>query len=75
MLYSGYEWRGSIDIGGVAMRQVLAASKGQAQALGKVRMLFLGRTLILNSHRDSTLAAAYLRADLAGNELWLEHVV
>ncbi|MNM92590.1 Quinohemoprotein amine dehydrogenase A, alpha subunit, heme binding [compost metagenome] len=31
LLYSGYEWRGNIDIGGVAMRQVLAASKGGLQ--------------------------------------------
>lgn len=29
VLYSGYEWRASVDIGGVAMRQVFAASKGQ----------------------------------------------
>ena len=31
VLYSGYEWRGSVDIGGVAMRQVFAASKGELQ--------------------------------------------
>lgn len=31
VLYSGYEWRGSVDIGGVAMRQVFAAGKGELQ--------------------------------------------
>ncbi|MCU1734397.1 MULTISPECIES: quinohemoprotein amine dehydrogenase subunit alpha [unclassified Pseudomonas] len=29
MLYSGYEWRGTVDVDGVSMRQVLAANNGQ----------------------------------------------
>lgn len=52
-----------------------ATRKVQTQVPGKVRRLFLGRTLILISHRDSTLVAAYLRTDRVSNELWLEQVV